>query len=459
MHINDILQVLPLFLNHSNAAVAIKDLNGHYLLANDEFCRYVNQPLAAINGYRDQDFLPPERAASIKDTELSAISSFKGVNSVEEFSKDGQDVYYITTRFPILDEHRHMIGLGIVAMDVTEQHRSISEAERALQAAEQVNAQLREVVENLEQLASTDRLTNAWNRRRFEEAIEGEIHRFHRYGHPISLMLLDIDHFKRVNDNYGHQEGDRVLKQVADCIFTCIRKSDSLTRWGGEEFIVLMPNTGLSYASMIAERIRTHIAAQSFATVGNVTVSIGVAEFHLNSSHEDWLDRADRAMYTAKREGRNRVELDATVNLTPTVNEHFEGHFVQLMWKDAFMSGNSLIDAQHRGLFEVSNQLLDAVLSSRPTDEISTIVNQLLGDVLQHFHDEEGILSELAYPRLGEHAKEHARLVSKALELADAFKAGTLSVGTLFQFLAYDVVTRHMLGADREYFPFTAIQN
>ena len=375
---------------------------------------------------------------------------------MEAFSKNGQDIHYITTRFPILDENRHMIGLGIVAMDVTEQHRSISEAESALRASEQVNAQLREVVESLEQLASTDRLTNAWNRRRFEEAIEGEIHRFHRYGHPISLMLLDIDHFKRVNDTYGHQEGDRVLKQVADCIFSCIRKSDSLTRWGGEEFIVLMPNTGLSYANILAERIRSHIAAQSLSTVDSVTVSIGVAEFHPNSSHEDWLDRADRAMYTAKREGRNRVELDATVSTTPPVNEHFEGHFVQLVWKDAFLSGNTLIDAQHQGLFRISNQLLDAFLSSRPTDEISNIVNHLLGDVVQHFQDEEVILSELAYPRLADHVNEHARLVSKALELAEAFKADTLSVGTLFQFLAYEVVTRHMLGADREYFPYTA---
>ena len=161
MQINDILQVLPLFLNHSNAAVAIKDINGYYLLANDEFARYAGQPLNLINGNRDQDFLSNERVEKIKITELSAISRFKGVNCVEEFSMEGQEVYYIATRFPIVDEHRHMIGLGIVAMDVTEQHRSISEAERALQAAEQVNAQLREVVENLEQLASTDRLTKA----------------------------------------------------------------------------------------------------------------------------------------------------------------------------------------------------------------------------------------------------------------------------------------------------------
>ena len=161
-------------------------------------------------------------------------------------------------------------------------------------------------------------------------------------------------------------------------------------------------------------------------------------------------------MYTAKREGRNRIELDATVSSTSSIDEHFEGHFVQLVWREGFLSGNALIDTQHQGLFKISNDLLDAVLSGRPTDEISMIVSQLLADVVQHFKDEESILAGLAYPKLAEHATIHAKLVAKALELAEAFKAGTLSVGSLFQFLAYDVVNRHMLGADREYFPYTA---
>ncbi len=453
-----IQQVLALFINHSNAAIAIKDINGCYLFANREFSRYADKPLDEVNGHSDQDFLAPERTQAIQAAEQSAITCLKGASCEEEFSRDGQAVNYITTRFPILDEHHRIIGIGIVAMDVTEQRRTISDAERALCAAEQVNAQLRSVVQYLEQQAGTDRLTSAWNRSRFEEAVEDEIYRFHRYGHPVSLLVLDIDHFKRVNDKYGHQEGDRVLKQVADCVFATVRKSDSLTRWGGEEFIVLMPNTGLSSAATLAERVRACIAAQSFANIGSVTVSIGVAEFHPNPSYEDWLSRADQSMYTAKREGRNRVEVDSTASSTPSVAEHFEDHFVQLVWKHAFLSGNSLIDTQHQGLFRLSNELLDAVLTDRPPDEISMVVTRLLADVVQHFKDEEAILVKLSFPGLAEHAGEHARLVAEALELAEAFKAGALSVGSLFQFLAYDVVSRHMLGADREYFLYTAAQ-
>lgn len=163
---------------------------------------------------------------------------------------------------------------------------------------------------SLEQLASTDLLTTAWNRRHFEQAVDGEIERSNRYGHPVSLLLLDIDHFKRVNDTFGHPVGDQVIREIANCIRSVIRLSDSLTRWGGEEFIVLMPNTGISSAFVLAERIRECISTHEFDGIGPVTASLGLAEYVPSGTREDWLDRADRAMYRAKDKGRNRVEVD-----------------------------------------------------------------------------------------------------------------------------------------------------
>ena len=308
----------------------------------------------------------------------------------------------------------------------------------------------------LEQLASTDLLTSAWNRRHFEQAVEGEIHRSNRYGHPVSLLMLDIDHFKRINDSFGHPVGDQVLREVANRIRAAIRLSDSLTRWGGEEFLVLMPNTGLASAIALAERIRESLAAQAFEGIGHVTASLGVTECLPSESREAWLDRADRAMYRAKDQGRNRVEADLTRSDGQSAIEHLEGTFLKLVWSGNYCCGHPLIDAQHEHLFHLANELLDAALSGRPADEIAGFIKALLAAVTQHFHDEEKILSELEFAGLADHAKKHVDLVDQALELERSFEAGTLSVGSLLQFLAHDVVATHMLKADREFFHLMA---
>jgi len=313
-----------------------------------------------------------------------------------------------------------------------------------------------DVFRSLEQLASADLLTSAWNRRHFEEAVESEIHRSRRYGHPLSLLMLDIDHFKRINDTFGHGVGDQVLREIANCVRSTIRLSDSLTRWGGEEFIVLMPNTGISSAAVLAERIREQLASHEFSGIGQVTASLGVAEYVLTASREDWLERADRAMYRAKAAGRNRVEIDLVRSEAQSSTEHLEGTFLKLVWSDAYRCGDPLIDTQHAHLFELANELLDAFLSGRPLDEVSGFVEGLLAAVVQHFRDEEAMLATREFPGLARHAKLHVALVDRALELQRTLRAGTLSLGTLFQFLAYDVVASHMLKADREFFHLTA---
>jgi len=308
----------------------------------------------------------------------------------------------------------------------------------------------------LEQLASTDLLTSAWNRRHFDQAVEGEVHRSSRYGHPMTLIMLDIDHFKRVNDTFGHPAGDQVIREVANRIRSAIRLSDSLTRWGGEEFLILMPNTSLSSATVLAERIRESVASKEFEGIGPITVSLGLAEYLSSESREAWLDRADRAMYRAKDQGRNRVEVDLNRSGGQWTPEHLEGNFLKLVWSPAFCCGNALVDAQHEHLFQLANELLDALLSNRPADESAGLIQTLLSAVVQHFHDEEAILAERGFPGLKDHAKKHAELVEQALGLERAFQAGALSIGGLFQFLAHDVVVLHMLKADREFFPLMA---
>lgn len=356
---------------------------------------------------------------------------------------------------------------------INEQHKALVDTIMRLEAALKAGQNRREIEEileflkdrtkqhflvdeelfrSLEQLASTDLLTSAWNRRHFQSVVEGEIHRSTRYGHPVSLLLLDIDHFKKVNDTFGHPVGDQVLREVANCIRSTIRLSDSLTRWGGEEFLVLMPNTGLSSSTALAERVRECIATHTFDGIGTVTASIGVAEYISSNSLDQWVDRADRAMYRAKDKGRNQVQADPARNEACSSTEHLEGSFLKLVWSEAYCCGHPTIDSQHRHLFVLANELLDAVISNRPNDETQQSVTNLLSSILEHFHDEEDALDGVKFSGLINHQKKHEALVEKALELQQAFQTGKLSIGSLFQFLAHDVVATHMLKDDREFF-------
>lgn len=168
---------------------------------------------------------------------------------------------------------------------------------------------LRKVNEELERIASTDQLTNIWNRRHFSNIIQIEIKRAKRYDQTMSLLLFDIDHFKNVNDKYGHQVGDMVLVEFAKILRANIRDVDLLARWGGEEFLILAPHLCLKDAGQLAERLRISIAEHNFKIVYSITVSIGVVEFNLNENLDHWIKKADEALYRAKELGRNRVEL------------------------------------------------------------------------------------------------------------------------------------------------------
>jgi len=453
---NDIQTLWPHLLNTDDAGVAIKTLEGRYLFANLGYARFAGAEIDRITGYTDAEFLDADRVGAVTAAHEEAKIRLDGVNTECAFETERGPACYVVTHFPVLDDGRKLIAVGVVAVEAEGALRDHLEAELALKSANQVNAKLASEVKNLEELASTDRLTGAWNRRHFETALEAEVHRALRFGHPLSVVMFDIDHFKRVNDEFGHQAGDRVLTEFAACIRSGLRKSDSLTRWGGEEFIVLMPNTPLAAARIAAERFRKRVDAQTFNAVGSLTASFGVAQFIADETVEDLLARVDGAVYRAKNDGRNRVEIDSTGVLEAAASEHVETHFVKLSWKKSFASGHALIDKQHQDLFEVANEVLAAVLASRPREEIAEIVERLIADVVQHFRDEEEFLAAIGWVDLEEHAEEHARLLEKAHEISAAFQRDALGVGELFQFLAYDVVTRHMLGADRKYFPHVA---
>jgi diguanylate cyclase (GGDEF)-like protein len=177
-------------------------------------------------------------------------------------------------------------------------------------------AWLQALVDGLCELSSRDPLTGLANRRQFELALAGEIDRVARAGEPALVLMIDIDHFKRVNDAHGHPAGDQVLKGVAQALHDCIRPMDTVARFGGEEFAMILPNCPPSFGLAVAERVRTKIQNLALPVSPGqqlyVTVSIGgaFAPQWVRSSAPLWIERADQQLYRAKAEGRNRACLE-----------------------------------------------------------------------------------------------------------------------------------------------------
>ena len=169
-----------------------------------------------------------------------------------------------------------------------------------------------QVLEKHEQVLS-DPLTGIRNRLAYEEAIQMECDRYNRYGRPLSLMMLDIDHFKQVNDNYGHGSGDKVLQMIAKLLASNIRNVDFLARYGGEEFIIILPELTAQDARLVGQKICKAVAAQQFDIGGHqfkVTISAGITRMNHGDTPESLFERADSALYLAKERGRNRCEIE-----------------------------------------------------------------------------------------------------------------------------------------------------
>ena len=313
--------------------------------------------------------------------------------------------------------------------------------------------QLQGQITELERLNSIDRLTGAWNRAHFDRVIAAELDRSIRYRQPVSLIILDVDHFKRINDSYGHHTGDAVLCELVKVVRSAVRSIDLVFRWGGEEFVVLAASSGYRGGGTLAEKVRAKVEQHRFAGVGAVTVSLGVAEHDAVESAQIWFQRADRALYDAKDGGRNRVCVDrrGSSDLWAAQSGLSALH---LQWQEAYECGEPTIDREHRELFELSNALLDASLSSNSSAQaVNEALEPLLAHVAQHFANEEALLAQHEYASLEAHRRAHLRLLERAGELKAAAAGGKATLGELVEFLANTVVAQHLFKVDREFYP------
>ena len=262
---------------------------------------YVNPAFTALTGYDADEVLgrstrllhgpktDPQTVAAVR----AAMEAQRPIR-VEQlnYSCDGEEFWIDTNIVPLRDAHGRVTHFATIGRDLT--------ATKQLQ-------------QELQLMASTDPLTGLLNRRRFLEQAETEFLRSQRYKHELAAVLLDIDHFKAINDTHGHFVGDQVLIAMSRAAENLLRGTDILGRWGGEEFVILMPETPLAGAAILAERLRellARLAVDTTAGTLHFTVSAGVAAYDATDADiTDILQRADTALYAAKQHGRNRIQV------------------------------------------------------------------------------------------------------------------------------------------------------
>lgn len=308
----------------------------------------------------------------------------------------------------------------------------------------------------LELRAVTDDLTGLWNRAQFNALVRRDLERCLRQRLPLSLVLVDIDHFKRVNDRHGHSAGDHVLRELAALTRQTVSLADAVFRWGGEEFAVLAGEIGHRGAAELAERLRARVAECDFPVVGQLTISLGVAEYLGEESVEDWFQRADGMLYAAKHGGRNQVRVDARGNSDLWAGD-LGASPLHLVWQEVYESGEPSIDADHRELFERANALIDAWLSGRhDLTGILRACDHLIEHIVLHFRNEEALLERHAFSGYEAHRRAHAAMVRRAEYLRRKVAIGSCTLGKMLDFLVGDVIARHLAVADREFFPLFA---
>jgi len=203
---------------------------------------------------------------------------------------DGNFRWFVNRTVPVRDDAGHIVEWIGAAREIT--------ARKARES-------------RLEQQATRDQLTGQLNRWQFEDLLENEINQALRRGSRFALVIFDVDHFKGINDRYGHGTGDAVLRQLTQIAGANIRNRDFMARWGGEEFVILLPGADAEGARRVAEAVRGRVEASEFPGPGDVTISAGVAGYQPTESWERLMERADAALYAAKRGGRNRVSAAA----------------------------------------------------------------------------------------------------------------------------------------------------
>jgi len=265
--------------------------------------------ITAANGIEALEKLRGEQVhIALSDIMMPKMDGFELIKTIRT-DPDLKNLYLILITARIQEGDR-VRGLDLGADDYITKPFSFSE----LLARIRVGSRVIQYQQHLEYQTQTDSLTGLYNRRAFEKKMTDEFERANRYGHPLSLLILDIDNFKIINDTYGHHGGDAALVKISETLRTTTRQSDFPSRFGGEEFVLLLPETDHESALLAGEKILGEIRSSVFSANNgyfSLTVSIGISStsIHTYSDANQMIEDADRALYTAKHKGKDRVEV------------------------------------------------------------------------------------------------------------------------------------------------------
>jgi diguanylate cyclase (GGDEF)-like protein/hemerythrin-like metal-binding protein len=292
-------------------------------------------------------------------------------------------------------------------------------------------------------LSNTDTFTGIYNKGYFNLCVKDEITRSDRSENPISMIYFDLDHFKEINDTYGHARGDEVLLGVVALVKENIRANDIFARWGGDEFIVLLPYTNLAGARVVAEKIKRAIEGMTHEGGECVTASIGVSERAHMEFWESWFRRTDEALYQAKVNGRNQYAISN--------HQHNSRIMKRIVWLQVWDCGVPEIDKAHRDLTVYCNELVMSSFDSSNIDETIRLAGQLLDETKHHFEMEIGYLREKGYPQVEAHAILHKSLYQSTKKLYEGLVKHEYDSVELLNYLKDQVIIGHLVNADQHY--------
>lgn len=306
-----------------------------------------------------------------------------------------------------------------------------------------------------------DPLTKLANRRLLLDRLQTAIARAQREACTVGLLFVDLDNFKPVNDSFGHDVGDWLLKTAARRLLECLRAYDTAARLGGDEFVVLIPDvSNHDGAARVAERILASLTRPFCTDDGRrieISASIGMAMYPDNAcSARELLHAGDEAMYRAKQAGRNRVLRSERVcdgAVVQAVETEPGSGLINLRWDPAYASGNVFIDGEHSELFRQANRLLDLALAcvANPS-AVRTSLQRLVQSLGEHCEHEERLLAERQFDGLQEHAAKHRTMLEHAGQIAHLVTDASVPIGELLRFLVAEVIQGHLLTEDIKYF-------